>query len=117
MLGIYLFQRFLNKLDDYKFENIWQNKILKRQRFYWLGAVFYYFFAVGLINKVLLFNNDSLLLSVFVTIFVLFIYGSYFGRSLLKFIALNNRRFMILKSGFTNEPFTNSSFSKDNVVG
>jgi hypothetical protein len=117
MLGIYMFQRFLNKLDDYKFENTWQNKILTKQRFYWFAAAIYYFVAVGIINRLLLFNNDSLFLGILVTIFVLFVYGSYFGRSLLKFIAINNQRFILLKSGFNDETFDNGGFSKDNVVG
>ena len=50
-------------------------------------------------------------------IFVLFVYGSYFARSLLKFIGVNNQRFMMLKSGFNSDQFNNSGFSKDNVVG
>lgn len=117
MLGIYLFQRFLNKLDDYKFETTWQDKVLKRKRFYWFAAMIYFFTAVTLINRVLLFNNESILLGILIMIFVLFVYGSYFARSLLRFIGINNQRFIMLKTGYANEPFDNSGFSKDNVVG
>lgn len=117
MLGIYLLQRFLNKLDDYKFKNIWQNKILRKQRFYWITAALYYFLVVAVINKLLLFNNESIILSILVTILTLMIYGSYFARSLLRFIGINNQRYMTLNSGFTNDSYDNSDFSKDNVVG
>ena len=117
MLGIYLFQRFLNKLDDYKFENIWQNKILKRQRIYWYLALFYYFAAVGVISKVILFGNEFLFWNIIIIILVLFVYGVYYSRSLLKFVALNNQRFMLLRTGFSDEHFDNNSFNKDNVVG
>jgi len=117
MLGIYLFQRFLNKLDDNKFETTWQNKILKRQRIYWFSAMVYFFTAVTVISRLLLINNESFFFGLLVMIFVLFVYGSYFARSLLKFIGVNNQRFMMLKSGFNSDQFSNSGFSKDNVVG
>ncbi len=112
MLGIFLFQKYLNRLDDYKFTNRWEHKILPKQRLYWLGAVIYYFIAIGVINELLLWGNDSLFFAIIVIMFVAVIYGGYFIRSILRFIALNNQRYFQIKTGFQQ-----SSFSKDNVVG
>ena len=74
-------------------------------------------FLENLKKRLLLINNESFFFGLLVMIFVLFVYGSYFARSLLKFIGVNNQRFMMLKSGFNSDQFNNSGFSKDNVVG
>ena len=89
MFGMYLFQRYLNKLEDYKFEILWEQKILRRQRIYWLLALVYYFVAVALITQILLWGNSSILLGFFVIIFTLIIYGGYFIRRLFIFIGAN----------------------------
>ena len=114
MLGIYLFQRFLNKMDDYKFEKHWELKILPKQRMYWGLAMIYYFVALGVINQVLLYGNDSWFLGLIVIIFSAVLYGGYFIRSLLRFIGLNNARYMQIKTGMYQD---NATFNKDNVVG
>ncbi|AIO19112.1 hypothetical protein KQ51_01235 [Candidatus Izimaplasma bacterium HR1] len=116
MLGIYLFQRFLNKMDDYKFEKYWEIKILRKQRMYWGLAAIYYFVALGIINQILLYGNQSLFLGLLVIVFTAVIYGGYFMRSLLRFIGLNNGRYMQIKTGMYQDNNT-SGFSKDNVVG
>lgn len=117
MLGIYLFQRYLTKLEDYKFETLWEQKILRRQRMYWLIALVYYFVAVGLINQILLYGNSSILLGFIVIMFSAVIYGGYFIRRLFIFIGANNQRYMSLKTGFYGDNQNNDTFNKDNVVG
>ena len=115
MFGIYLFQRFLNRKSDYEFEQYWENKFVPRQRKYWFMALIYFFVAIGVISELLLYNTSSFLLGFFVIVLVAIIYGGYFVRSVLRFIGVNNTRYLQLKRGMYQEE--TSGFSKDNVVG
>ncbi len=115
MIGIYLFQRFLNKKSDYDFERYWEDKFLPRQRNYWFLALVYFFLAIGIISELLLYNVTSFILGFLVVIFVGLVYGGYFIRSVLRFIGINNSRYLQIKTGTFQQDA--SSFNKDNVVG
>lgn len=115
MIGIYLFQRFLNKKSDYDFERYWEDKFVPRQRNYWFIALIYFFFMIGIISELLLYNTSSFIIGFLVIVFVAIIYGGYFVRSVLRFIAINNSRYMSIKTGMQFQ--NTNSFNKDNVVG
>ena len=112
MVGMYLFQKFLSKLDDYKFERFWEMKLLPYKRYYFIGAMIYFFVALGIINEILLFGNESLFFAIIIIVLSALLYGVYFIQRLLRFIALNNQRYFQIKAGFQRD-----SFNKDNVVG
>ena len=111
MLGIYLFQRYLNKLDDYSFISIWETRIILHTRKYATLLFINYIIGVTIISQILLLDNASVFLSIVVILFVGLIYGVYFIRSILKFIAVNSQRLMNIKSGGSTQ-----TFKKDNVV-
>lgn len=112
MLGLYLFQRYLNRLSDYDFVTKWETKIVPRSRFYFMGSLVYFVIGVGVISQLLLWGNDSVFFSILVFLFVTMIYGFYFIRQGIKFLAINNQRFLRIKTGQQT-----NGFNKDNVVG
>ncbi len=111
MLALWLFSRYLKKLDDYKFTSLWEKRVQGKGRFYFLGLFIYYIIAVGVITQILLYGSSSVFFDIILTMFVIFIYGYYLIRNLLRFIALENNRYMQIKMGHQTE-----SFSKNNVV-
>ena len=114
MIGMYLFQRFLNRMDDFKFEKYWEDKFVPKQRTYWFIALLNYFFVLSIISELLLYNTSSFFIGFLVIVFTALIYGGYFIKSILKFVGVNNSRYLRLKQGIYQET---SGFSKDNVVG
>lgn len=112
MLAMYLFTRYLDKLDDYKFIDRWENKIIPKSRVYFISALIYVVIAIGVISNVLLIGVNSIILSLFIFFIVTIVYGYYFLKHLLKFMAKHNSRLMSIKMGTGS-----NNFSKDNVVG
>jgi hypothetical protein len=112
MLALYLFTKYLAKKDDYQFEQIWEKKVLLKQRYYWFGALLYFFIVVGLFSELLLIGNTNFLIGFLVTGLILVLYGIYFLRAILQFIAIQNQRYLRIKMGLMED-----TFSKDNVVG
>lgn len=115
MIGMYLFQRFLNKKSDYDFEKYWEDKFIPNQRRYWFIALIYFFVAIGIISEILLYNVSSVFLGIIIVLFVGFVYGGNFVRLILRFVGTNNARYLKIKTGMQYQEAT--SFSKDNVVG
>lgn len=115
MIGMYLFQRFLNKKSDYDFEKYWETKFLPNQKRYWIIALVYFFFGIGIISELLLFNVSSFFIGFLVVIFVGLVYGGNFIRMILRFIAINNTRYLQIKTSVQYQE--SSTFSKENVVG
>jgi|LGOV01.1.fsa_nt_gb hypothetical protein len=111
MLGIYLFQRYLNKIDDYNFITIWETKIMIHTRRYFTFLFINYIVGVTIISQILLLGDTTVFLSIIVVLFVGLIYGVYLVRSILKFVAINSQRLVNIKSGVSTE-----TFKKDNVV-
>lgn len=115
MIGIYLFQRFLNRKSDFDFEKYWENKFVPRQRNYWFIALIYFFVAIGIISELLLYNTSSFFLGFIVIVLVAIVYGGNFIRSIFRFVGVNNARYLQIKSGMQYQE--TSTFNKDNVVG
>ena len=111
MIGIWLFQKYLNRLDDYKFTNFWETKFIGHTRGYSLTALIYFVVGFGLIFELLMIGNESVFFAVIAFLFLLGTYG-IFIRSILRFLALNNQRYLQIKGGFQTE-----TFNRDNVVG
>ncbi len=111
MLIIYLFQKYLDKKDEYKFLKIWESKILNHSR-RWLFVIgIYYTVVISLITYLITFGEVFILFVIIIFVFVAMIYGYYYLRALLRFIAMNNQRYFEIKM---NGP--QSDFSKDNVI-
>lgn len=111
MLILYLFQKYLDKKDEYKFLNIWETKILNHTRRWFLALSIYYTVAISLITYLITFGEVFILFVIIIFVFVAMIYGYYFLKALLKFIAINNQRYFEIKM---NGP--QADFSKDNVI-
>jgi len=111
MIGLYLFQKYLDKLSDYDFKMKWQTKILPKSRNYFYIAVIYYIIAISIISQLLLLNTSSFFLGIVIVLFTAFIYGVYFIQKILRFIGKNNQRIISITFGQQTE-----TFSKDNVV-
>jgi len=111
MLALWLFSRYLNHLDDYKYTSLWEKRIQGKGRYYFFGLFIYYIIAVGIISQILLYGSSTIFFDIILTMFVMFIYGYYFIRNIVRFIALENNRYMQIKMGHQTE-----SFSKSNVV-
>ena len=111
MLILYLIDRYLRKKDDSKFIRFWETRILSKARYYGIIVLIYYGLAVWLIVRILLWGNDSFFLGFLVFVFTAMIYGYYFIRNIVRFFALNNQRYIMAKSGFSQD-----TFDKSNVV-
>lgn len=118
MIGMFLFQKYLNRLDDFKFSKFWETKFVPHTGKYLFGALIYFIIGFGIILEILLFGNSSIFFAILVFFFGLAFYGSLFIRNAFRFLAINNQRYMMIKGGFDQGGFSQGeSFSKDNVVG
>ena len=111
MLVVYFLSKWLDKKDDYAFEQIWEKRFVGRMRYYMIGFVIYFFLVVGALVELLLWGNDSVLFALFIMFFTGIVYGFYLLRSLLRFLAKMNQRYLLVKSGYRQD-----TFDKSNVV-
>lgn len=107
----YFLQLYLNRLDDYKFKSVWEKHFMNRLgRFISIiGLLFLVIvFALGAITS----NAIGFLSALLVMIMAFMIIGYYLVIGGIKFLAINNERYMrIIMGGNINE-----TINYDNVV-
>ncbi|MCF7926001.1 MAG: hypothetical protein K9L74_00295 [Candidatus Izimaplasma sp.] len=111
MFVLYLVNKYLERLDDYKFEHVWETKITRHSKRLFTGLGIYYLVISMLLTTLLTLGETFFLLDLLVFIFVLFVYGYLLLTQLLKFIALNNQRYLEIKMNMKQD-----AFDKNNVV-
>ena len=112
MLVMYLLTKYLDKLSDNKFQTFYENKLMRRSRYFFIGALIYFVAAVAIITEVILYGNDSFIMGMLVFFLTAIVYGVLFIGNVIKFMGKHNSRLIHLKMGQTT-----STFNKDNVVG
>lgn len=112
MLAIYLIQKYLNKLTDNVFLDKWEHHFIKYARRYFLGALFYFVIVVSSLFSPIIVGVDSVFGGLLLMFFITMVYGYYFLKWMIRFIGVNNSRFLSLRAGGSTE-----TFNKDNVVG
>jgi hypothetical protein len=112
MLAIYLIQKYLNKLTDTDFLNKWENHFITYAKRYFLGAMFYFVLVVSALFAPIITEMNSIFGGLLMMFFITTVYGYYFLKWLVRFIGVNNSRFLSLKMGNPTD-----TFNKDNVVG
>lgn len=111
MLLLYFFQKYLSNKDDPSFLQFWEHRFLTKLRYYIFGAILYYAFIVGVMVEILLWGSDSFLFGVLIFMAVTILYGGALFRALFRFFGENNRRYILLRSGFQHD-----TFDKGNVI-
>lgn len=111
MLITYLFSKYLQKKDDYSFETFWETKFIPKTRYYFIGATLYFIVVDGLIIELLLWGNESVFFGIIVFFLFTMFFGVYYLRAIFKFFGRQNRRYLQIKSGMTQD-----EFDKSNVI-
>lgn len=112
MLVIYFLQKYLTKLNDNGFLDKWENHFIKYSRRYFLGAMFYFVIIVSALFTPVISGLGSVFGGLLMMFLIVIVYGYYFLKWVIRFIAVNNNRYLSIKMGSTTD-----TFSKDNVVG
>ena len=107
----YFVQKYLNRLEDYKFVQVWENKIMNNmRRFVSTIFIIYIVIVVGIGALV---NID---LGFFWALLIMMFFGAWLGYltfiQFIRFLAINNERNMRIKMGTGG-----SGINYDNVVG
>ena len=107
----YFVQKYLNKLDDYKFVSTWEQKFMNNMRRF--VSIIFTIYVIIVVGIGALVNID---LGFFWSLLIMMFFGAWLGYltfiQFLRFLAINNERFMRLKMGGTE-----SGINYDNVVG
>lgn len=111
-MGIYiLLQRYLDKQNDQRFLHLWEKYVVGNlPRFFFVLSMI--FIGVMLLIGYLI----GLALGFFLTLFLTIVIAAYLGYDMvvetIRFFAINNQRYLLLKMGKND-----SGINYDNVVG
>jgi hypothetical protein len=111
MLLFWLISKYLERLDDMSFRKLWERRVVGKFQRHLFWMILHFFLGVYLWTTILLWNTDSFLLEFVVFVFVILLYGGTYIRSLLRFISVQNGRYVQTMFG---EP--QDTFDKSNVV-
>ena len=114
MIVLFFLKKYINRLDDNKFEAWYDKWLVSRFRKVLLGTIIYYFLGTILISELLMSGSEGVLLSILVFFATLIVYGLFYIRNVLMNYQLFNTRYMKLKMGMDSNTYTD--FSRDNVV-
>lgn len=111
MIITFFLDRYFTKIDDVKFERLWETKILTRLRYLPLTLMVYYILGVWVISSILLIGNESFLIGMLTFALVALFYGYLLLRTILRFYGKCTTRFLLVKSGQGGD-----TFDKSNVI-
>lgn len=111
MLLFWLLGKYLERLDDIKFRRLWERRVVGKFQRHLFWIIILFFLGVYVWTTILLWNTDSFFLEFMVFVLVIVIYGGSYVRSLLRFMSIQNGRYLQTMFGQTQE-----SFDKSNVV-
>ena len=111
MLLFYILDRYWSKRQDDVFRRFWDKWVLGKLSRNLLWMPVHYFLGAYVLSRLLLINSESLLVELLVYLMTFMLYGALYFRSVLRFFAHGNARYLRSQFGMPVD-----DFDKGNVV-